>query len=250
MDPAVLRDDMVEGLEYGLDEPLDPEVSWAMRTVPRHEFLDEAPYENRPTEAYGTRVLAPKTAAQFVDALAADEGDDVLVVGAGIGYTVAVIAEIVGDRHVHAVDIDRRVVSAARSNLESAGYGDALVDRRDGAEGLPEYAPYDRILLEAAVVRPPTALLDQLAPEGTIVFPRGMGSQQIVVGERDRSAPDGYRILEEYGLVQLGPLLAKGERHTGPARNRTVREDAEFQSQGYFARSGWEYDWVDWEDQL
>ena len=250
MDPAVLRDDMVEGLEYGLDEPLDPEISRAMRTVPRHEFLDAAPYENRPAEAYGTRVLAPKTAAQLLDALSVDEGDDVLVVGAGIGYTVAVIAELAGDRHVHAVDIDRQVVSAARSNLESAGYGDALVDRRDGADGLPEYAPYDRILLEAAVVRPPPALLDQLTPEGAIVFPRGTGSQQIVAGERDRSARDGYRVVEEYGFVQLGPLLAKGERGNGPARNRTVREDAEFRNQGYFARSGWEYEWVDWEEQL
>ncbi|WP_119820104.1 protein-L-isoaspartate O-methyltransferase family protein [Halalkaliarchaeum desulfuricum] len=250
MDPAVLRDDMVEGLEYSLDEPLDPEVTRAMRTVPRHVFLDAAAYENRATEAYGTRVLAPKTAAQLLDALAVDEGDDVLVVGAGIGYTVAVVAELAGDRHVHAVDIDRQVVSAARSNLESAGYGDVLVDRRDGADGLPEYAPYDRILLEAAVVRPPNALLEQLTPEGTIVFPRGMGSQQIVVGERDRSAPDGYHVLDEYGFVQLGPLLAKGERRNGPARNRTVREDAEIREQGYFAPSGWEYEWVDWEEQL
>lgn len=249
MDPAVLRDDMVEGLEYGLEEPLDPAVSDAMRTVPRHEFLDANPYENRPTEAYDTRVLAPKTAAQFVDALDLDEGDDVLVVGAGIGYTAAVVAELVGPRHVHAVDIDRRVVSVARSNLAAAGYDEVLVDRRDGADGLPEYAPYERILLEAAVVHPPRALLNQLAPGGRVVFPQGTGRQRIVVA-RPVDSGRGYDVLEERGHVRLDPLLARGERRRGPPRNRTEREDAEFARQGYFARTGWEYDWVDWGERL
>lgn len=250
MDDAVLRDDMVEGLEYALEESLDPAVTDAMRTVPRHEFLDVAPYENRPTEAYGTRVLAPRTVAQFLNVLAPSPGEDVLIIGAGVGYTVAVVAEMVGARHVHAVDIDREMVSVARSNLAKAGYDAALVDRRDGAEGLPEYAPYDRIQLEAAVMHPPRALLDQLSDDGSIVFPKGSVPQQLVECHRDFTEPNGYSILEKSAVVRLEPLLAKGEQPKGPARNRTVREDAQFAEQGYFARTGWEYEWVDWDDRL
>ncbi|MEF8780535.1 MAG: methyltransferase domain-containing protein, partial [Haloferacaceae archaeon] len=205
--------------------------------------------ENRPTEAYETRVLAPKTAAQLLDALSLEQGDDVLVVGAGIGYTVAIAAELAGPRHVHAIDIDRKLVSVARSNLDAAGFGEVLVDRRNGTEGLPEYAPYDRILLEAAVVRPPRPLLNQLSPEGRIVFPEGATRQRIAVAEA-ADGPRGYDVLDRLAHVRLAPLLASGERSRGPARNRTVREDAEFERQGYFARSGWEYEWVDWDDQL
>lgn len=251
MDPAVLRDDMVEGLEYALDEPLDPSVAGAMRTVPRHQFLEEAPYENRASEAYETRVLAPRTVALLLDAVEPDFGDNVLVVGVGVGYTAAVLAEIVGARHVHAIDLDRRIVSIARSNLDAAGYGEVLVDRRNGVDGLPEYAPYDRILLEAAVVRPPPALLEQVACDGRIVFPRGASQQRIVVARADEHGDAGaYETIQKREAVRLEPLLADGERTRGPARNRTVREDEEFARQGYFARSGWEYDWVDWEEQL
>ena len=151
MEPATLREDMVDRLEHALDE-LDERVVDAMRTTPRHEFVDDRPYDNRETVHEGTRVLSPQTVARLLGALAPRQGDDVLVVGAGVGYTAAALAELVGARRVHAVDIARSVVLDARANLERAGYGAVLVDRRDGADGLPEYAPYDRILVEAAAV--------------------------------------------------------------------------------------------------
>jgi len=248
MDPAVLREDMVDGVDHalgGLDEPLMA----AMRTVPRHAFVEDRPYDNRGGEHAGTDVLAPRTVARLLDALDADDGDDVLVVGAGVGYTAAMLAELVGERRVHAVDIARRVVLDARRNLRRAGYEGVLVDCRDGADGLPEYAPFDRVLVEAAAVRPPRALLDQLTPDGRLVMPLGAPDQTLVAVETDDST-DGYAVVEAFGSTTLAPLLVDGEQAGGVTRNRTEREDREFAEQGYFAPTGWEHEWIDWDDRL
>ena len=246
MDIAVVRDDMVDGLEQAID--LDDGVAHAMRTVPRHEFVEERPYDNRSSEHEGTRVLAPKLAARLLDAIAVDGDEEVLVVGAGVGYTAAVLAELVGSRRVHAIDIVRPVVYDARRNLARAGYDGVLVDCRDGAEGLPEYAPYDRILVEAGAVRPPRRLLRQLTPDGRLVMPLGGGgtAQRLVAVEDDGG--DG-EVVAEFGPVAFRPLLIDGEQRRSP-RNRTEREDAEFARQGYFAPTGWEQEWIDWDEHL
>jgi len=86
----------------------------------------------------------------------------------------------------------------ARSNLSTAGYGGVLVDRRDGADGLPEYAPYDRILLEAAAIEPPGRSSVDFADDGRLVMPLGAGEQSLlsnsaIVGRRLR--PPRWRRL-------------------------------------------------------
>ena len=285
MDEASLRADMIDGLEHRLGEPLGADVLTALQTVPRETFVADSPYANGASDEAGTRALAPETVARMLRALDADPGDDVLVVGVGIGYTAAALAEIVGARHVHAIDIDRRIVRLARTNLADAGYDAVLVDRRDGAGGLPEYAPYDRILVEAAVVAPPRALCDHVADGGRIVYPRGTADQTVAAIERvstadagepditdpastdpvshdpasddpisddpasDDPAPDGFRTVEEAGPVRLRPMLVDGEQ-TGVERNRTRREEAEFAERGYFAKHGWEREWIDWDDRI
>ena len=243
MEPAAVREDMVDGLEHESKGVVESEaLSVAMRTVPRHEFLPEerAAYADRTTEHANTRVLAPSTVARLFEALAPAPGDSVLVVGAGVGYTAAVAAEITGQEHVHAVDIARRLVVDARTNLARAGYGGVLVDRRDGAHGLPEYAPFDRVLLEAAVVRPPRALVEQLAPGGRLVAPVGNHEQSLV-------AVDDGGGRERFGPVRFAPLLVEGEQADAVERNRTVREDRERTRASVQRRNGWEHDWIDWE---
>ena len=257
MDEASLRADMIEGLEHELGEPLGAAVLTALKRVPRETFVDDSPYANAASDEAGTRVLAPATVVRLITALDAAEGDDVLVVGAGVGYSVALLAEIAGARHVHAVDIDREAVSIARSNLSAAGHDAVLVDRRDGADGLPEYAPYDRILLEAAVLEPPRALREQLVDGGRLVYPRGNAVQTVAAIEAasesgadpDDDAPRGFRTVETAGPARLRPMLVDGEQR-GVERNRTRREDAERAEQGHFARHGWEQEWIDWDDRL
>jgi len=243
MDPAVLRDDMVASLEHDSKGCVQSDaISIAMRAVPRHVFVedDRAAYADRPFERFGTRVLAPSTVARLLEALDPTEDDSVLVVGAGVGYTVAVLAEIVGGRNVHAIDITRRLVYEARENLAEAGYGEVLVDRGDGADGLPSYAPYDRILLEAAAVRPPQRLVDQLADDGTLVMPLGASNQSITVVSGDGS-------VERLGGCAFDPMLVEGEQADTVERNRTHREDREFAERDARRRKGWELDWIDWD---
>ena len=243
MDPAVLRDDMVNSLEHESKGCVESEsVSVAMRAVPRQAFVEDerAAYADRAFERFGTRVLAPSTVGRLLEPLAPNSADRVLVVGAGVGYTAAVLAEIVGGRNVQAVDITRRVVYEARENLAEAGYDEVLVDRRDGANGLPEYAPYDRILLEAAAIDPPAALLSQLADDGRLVMPLGAHEQSLAVVEADGTT-------ERLGGCAFAPMLVEGEQADTVERNRTLREDREFAERDARRKRGWELDWIDWD---
>jgi len=245
MDIGVVREDMVDGLAHETKGVLETgRLADAMGAVPRHEFVDadppEAAYEDRAFERHGTTVLAPSTVARLLEALDPEPDDDVLVVGAGVGYTAAVLAEIVGAPRVSAIDLSRALVNEARGNLAAAGYDAVLVDRRDGAEGLPEYAPYDRILIEAAATDPPEALRRQLARGGRIVMPRGLPEQELVAIE------DGTIVVRD-GPVRFKPLLVEGEQHGGIERNRTAREHRERAAERADSRAGWERDWIDWE---
>lgn len=262
MDLAVLRDDMVDSLEHSSKGCLSSQsISTAMRSVPRHKFVDDdrLAYADRSFEHRGTRVLAPSTAARLLEALGADEGNSVLVVGAGVGYTAAVLAEIVGERNVHAVDITRRVVLDARSNLADAGYEGVFVDCRDGADGLPEYGPFDRILVEAAAAEPPRALVRQLTPDGRLVIPVGTSEQSLTV-IRDAESRSGSNRTEmprhedsiepdgrPHGTVAFAPLLIEGEQTGSIERNRTRREERERAERAHERRTGWEHEWIDWD---
>ena len=245
MDLATLRDELVEALAQPPREVLEREaLAEAMRAVPRHRFVpgpDEVAYEDRAVEHEGTTVLAPSLAARLLEALAPGPGDRVLVVGAGTGYTVALAAELAGAAAVSAVDIARPLVLEARSNLARAGYGDVLVDCRDGAGGLPTYAPFDRILVEAAAVRPPRALRDQLADGGRLVMPLGGHDQSLAAFDGPDAAPT------RLGPVRFKPLLVDGEQAGGLERNRTAREEHERRARAAERRRGWEQEWIDWD---
>jgi len=242
MDTAVLRDDMVDSLQHDSKGVVQSAwLSTAMRTVPREAFVgEESAYSDRPFERMGTRVLSPSTVARLLEALDPDASDDVLVVGAGVGYTPAVLAERVGDARVQAIDITRRLVYEARSNLAEAGYEGVLVDRRDGADGLPEYAPYDRILVEAAAVGPPRALLSQLADDGRLVMPLGANEQSLAIVDSEGGT-------QRLGSVAFQPMLVEGEQADTIERNRTRREDREHARRNSQSTAGWEQDWIDWD---
>ncbi|MFC4406436.1 protein-L-isoaspartate O-methyltransferase family protein [Haloarchaeobius iranensis] len=242
MEPAALRDDMVDSLEYDAKGVVHSDaVGLALREVPRHEFVPEEQraYTDQSHEHAGTRILSPTSVARLFEALDVESGDAVLVVGAGVGYTSAVAAELAGARNVHAVDITRHVVYEARSNLADAGYGEVLVDCRDGTHGLSEYAPFDRVLVEAAAIEPPRALVDQLADDGRLVMPRGAAGQTLV------SVDATGDVRDEHGPVAFAPLLVEGEQAGALERNRTDREDRE-RAQAAVG-NGWEHEWIDWD---
>ena len=243
MEPAVLRDDMVDSLEHpskGVVQSDD--IGLAMRSVPRERFVDDesAAYADRSHRVLGTTVFPPSTVARLLEALDPEPSANTLVVGAGVGYSVAVLAEVVGARNVQAIELSRPVVRQARTNLARAGYDSVLVEHGDGASGLPAYAPYDRILLETGIVEPPRSLLDQLGPEGRLVLPKGPGVQELVAIE------DGG-VVAEHGTIAVEPMLVAGEEAGAIERNRTAREDREIADRAAQRRRGWEREWIDWD---
>lgn len=233
---------MVDSLEHESKGVLqDEQLALAMRAVPRHEFVPgEQAYADITHTRLGSRILAPSSAARVLEPLAVEPEDTVLIVGAGVGYTAAVCAELAGATSVHALEISRQLVLKARDNLAAAGYPEVLVDCRDGTYGLEEYAPFDRILLEAAAVAPPQALLDQLRSSGRLVMPVGTAPQNLTV-------VDAHGRKTELGTVSFHPLLVDGEHPSTPERNRMRREEQERARQAKQRRAGWEQDWIDWD---
>jgi len=164
----------------------DPRVLEAMRRVPRHLFVPEA-YRS---EAYGDHPLPighGQTISQpfivaYMTALLELQGDEkVLEIGTGSGYQAAVLAHLA--REVHTVERLPQLAAQAQARLEALGLGNVHVHVGDGTLGLPEYAPYDAILVTAAAPEVPAPLLAQLAEGGRLVAP---------VGDR------GYQHLERW----------------------------------------------------
>ena len=243
MDQAVLRDDMVDSLEHPTKGVVTTEsVAIAMRTVPREQFVPdhEAAYADRDYRVFGTTVFAPSTVARFFEALHLEPSQRTLIVGSGVGYTAAIAAEIAGARNVHAIDLSHEIVYEARKNLTSAGYDSVLVLQGDGARGLPDYAPYDRILVETAISRPPGALQGQLASDGRLVAPIGSGVQELTAFIEQTE-------MQQYGTIAVEPMLIAGEQAGAIERNRMEREDRELADRAAQRRRVKERRWIDWE---
>ena len=148
----------------------------AMGRVPREKFLaerywDEA-YEDHPIPiGFGQTISQPYIVALMLEALAIQPPDTVLEIGTGSGYLTAVLSELAA--RVYSVERHAPLAHNADQTLASLGYTNATVLLGDGSQGLPQYAPFDAIIVSAAAPRPPAALIAQLAEGGRMVVPVG-----------------------------------------------------------------------------
>lgn len=110
----------------------------------------------------------PDLILRMLEILDPSDGDKVLAVGTGSGYTTAVLSRRLGDGQVFSVDVDADLVDRARERLAGLGLYPTLV-AGDGAEGLAEHAPFDGIIATCSVRRVPWAWAEQLAPTGRIL---------------------------------------------------------------------------------
>jgi protein-L-isoaspartate(D-aspartate) O-methyltransferase len=149
----------------------------AMRTVPRHLFVPEElrdrAYDDGPLPiGEGQTISQPFIVAQMTDLLGLEGGEKVLDVGTGSGYQTAVLAEIAGE--VYTIERVPSLLRESSIRLAQLGYRNIHFFEGDGWKGLPEYAPFDGILVAAAADRIPPALKSQLSPEGgRLVIPVG-----------------------------------------------------------------------------
>ncbi len=166
----------------------DARILDALRSVPRHEFVPESQhavaYDDRALPiGEGQTISQPSMVALMLAALSPGPEDVALEVGAGSGYAAALLSKLV--KRVVAVELRPELAAKARASLERAGVTGVTLLVGDGSKGLPEYGPYDVVLVSAAPRKLPAALADALAPGGRIALPVGDAlSQRLYVGER------------------------------------------------------------------
>jgi len=153
-------------------------------SMPRHEFvpveLQPFAYLNRPLPiGYEKTVSQPFIVALMTDLLAPEADDVVLEVGAGAGYQAAILAQLT--KRVYPVDIIEELARGAERRLKRLGYENVEVAVTNGYYGLPQHAPYDRIMVTAASDLIPAPLLAQLKPRGRMVIPTGIPDKQTLM---------------------------------------------------------------------
>ena len=166
----------------------DPRIVAAFERVPRHEFVPEAQlpfaYEDRalPLDE-GQTISQPSMVAIMLKELECEAQHRALEVGAGSGYAAAILGQLVAE--VFTVEVRPALAARARESLRRSGASNVLVVDGNGSWGLPENAPYDRILVSAAPERVPGALVEQLVVGGKIAIPVGdEHGQTLLVGRK------------------------------------------------------------------
>ena len=186
----------------------DPRVLKAMESIDRGAFVRgifaERAYEDMPLPiACGQTISQPSVVALMSEALEVGDRDKVLEIGTGSGYQAAILSRLA--RRVYTVERHRRLVNEARAVFEKLGLSNITALAADGSFGLPEQAPFDRILVTAAAEDPPGPLLQQLREGGIMVLPVGQSdSVQNLIKVRRKSRGFDY---EELRPVRFVPLL-------------------------------------------
>lgn len=161
---------------------IDPRVLLAMRTVPRHLFIEPAlqehAYDDSPLPIDADQTISqPYMVALMSEILALKETERVLEIGTGCGYQTAVLAALAGE--VFSIERIDTLAERTRARL------DRLCEHRriqlrvgDGGAGWPAAAPFDAIIVTAAVQQVPRPLVDQLVDGGRLVLPLGEADLQ------------------------------------------------------------------------
>jgi len=202
-------DDLVRSLkEKGVLKA--PAIIDALQAVQRSgfvspEFLEDSGQNEPLPIGYGQTISQPETVIFMLELLQVSERQRVLDVGAGSGWTAALLSQLVGpEETVYAVERIPQLRRFCHENLKRAGIRNVIVAAGDGAKGWPEHAPFDRIHVGAAASEIPPALIDQLAVGGRLVIPVGAYIQELRLIEKT-----GKRTLHEerFPGFQFVPLV-------------------------------------------
>jgi len=196
----------------------NPRVLGAFGRVPRRFFVpeDAQPYAqgDHPLEiGYGQTISQPYIVAAMTEALDLHGPERVLEVGTGSGYQTAILAELLPlGSTLRTVEIVPELSQRAERTLRELGYENVQFRVGDGAQGWPEAAPYDAILVAAAPEEVPTPLLEQLAPGGRLVIPVGPDSEHQEL-QLWRRLPGGLLDRKVLMHVRFVPLTGPRNLH-------------------------------------
>jgi protein-L-isoaspartate(D-aspartate) O-methyltransferase len=206
MTSARTRDRLVQRLrEQGI---ANLAVLDRVRNVPRHIFVDEAlgsrAYEDTALPiGFGQTISQPYIVARMTEALLeAGPAENVLEVGTGCGYQTAILAPLVA--RVYSIERIEPLLARARERLKELGIRNVRFRHADGALGWKAHAPYDGILVAAAPLTVPEALIKQLRPGGRLIVPVGPeGEQELVRFTRHEQRVE----RQSLGAVAFVPLV-------------------------------------------
>jgi protein-L-isoaspartate(D-aspartate) O-methyltransferase len=200
------RAKLVLGLRSG--GVTDPKVLSAIEQTPRDLFVPQL-FQERAWEdsalpiACGQTISQPLIVGMMTQALSLESRSRILEIGTGSGYQTAVLARL--GRYVYSVERYRTLLGEAEARLKSLGIMNVITRFGDGGEGWPEQAPFDRIIVTAAMAVEPDRLLAQLKPSGVLVAPVGRGPVQ-VLRRYGGDGKGGFR-QDSLGEVRFVPLL-------------------------------------------
>jgi protein-L-isoaspartate(D-aspartate) O-methyltransferase len=171
----MVKEQIAEAPDYR-DPVKDPRVLTALRTVPRHLFVEKkhqsAAYGDFPLPiGYGQTISQPYIVALMTEMLQVQPDHKVLEVGAGSGYQAAVLSLLV--QEVYSVEIVEALALQAEERLKRLRYANVRVRAGDGYFGWEDAAPFDRIIVTCAAGLVPPPLLVQLKPGGKMCIPVG-----------------------------------------------------------------------------
>ena len=201
-----LRQKLVKKLaEKGIK---DEAVLAAINRVPRHVFfenalLDHAYQDKAFPIGEGQTISQPYTVAFQTEKLDIKPGDKVLEIGTGSGYQACVLLEL--KAKVYTIEYNRKLYDTVREMLPSLGYKPYFF-YGDGSIGLPQKAPFNKIIVTAGAPVVPTALTEQLAEDGILVIPVGDREKQVMLRIHKKN---GKLIKEEYANFAFVPLLGE-----------------------------------------
>ena len=185
----------------------DARVLGAMETIDRGHFVRghfaARAYEDMPLPiSCGQTISQPSVVALMTQALSVNPRDTVLEVGTGSGYQAAILSQLA--RRVYTVDRHRRLVREATEVFRALDLVNITALTADGSHGLPEQAPFDRIIVTAAAEDPPGPLLAQIKIGGIMVVPVGQSDtvQSLIKVVRNETGYD-YHELRPVRFVPL-----------------------------------------------
>ena len=187
---------------------VDEGVLSAIDAIPRHQFMDNAfvnfAYKDQAFPIGADQTISqPYTVAFQTQLLELKRGDKVLEIGTGSGYQSAVLMEM--GVKVFSIERHRSLHKKSKQMLEHLGYSKGKFFLGDGFEGLPTFAPFDKVIITAAAPRIPNKLIDQLKVGGFLVIPLGEGESQQML--RLTKTEDGSYTEEKFGTFSFVPML-------------------------------------------
>jgi len=186
----------------------DEKVLTALENIPRHFFLDsafdEVAYEDKafPIEAHQT-ISQPYTVAYQTQLLEIKQHEKILEIGTGSAYQAAVLAEM--GAKVFTIERQKKLFDANKGFNWIKKYPNIKFFYGDGYEGLPTYAPFDKVIITAAAPEVPQKLVAQMKTGGMMVIPYGSGDVQVM--KRLIKQADGSVKEEVFDNFSFVPML-------------------------------------------